>query len=277
MENNVPDLSHLTGENDEIGFSFKKLKKRLKKNPFINPLATVKALKKSPLINPIATVKALRKNPLRSAALMAVGIPAPAVALLRRSKKNPVARAKLAKVRELASQGNAEAQAAAENLEYASEYDSGDYQSPEMEAAVEDYSEEVYEEYPPEFEEEPVDVMGFSFKKAIRKVGHLTDFTKKDNPLRKAMQANPYTAALVKAGDLVASANKGAKKAKEQIKAVSDAAKTGDPNALAAAQNIATADKLIAAQENAAARKPLSWFPGINLYRDGVRKPVNVK
>lgn len=302
MGNEIP--AHL------VGFSFKKLARKAGKAA----KKVTKAAVRSPLINPIQTIRKtaqfIAKNPatalfppaasfvLLRDAMKRKPKPAPAQPVYQWKEEQAIATAAQAKIdllKESAQQGNPVAQQAFTNLTLANEVQKAgvapaqyvrDY--PADDVPFEQYVDPGYED--PSYEEDgtmsydqsadgPYDAVSGLFSK-LKKLGPMLDFTRKDSPIRSAVAAIPgIGSGVIAAGDMMAKARSGAKDALAKIDQVKKLAAGGNPTAQQALANLHTANALDKATEAGATAgmrifKRLDWFPGINLYRDGVRKGI---
>lgn len=279
---------------DMMGFSFKRLVRKVAK-----PIGKVTRFAvKSPLINPIKTVQAtariIARNPIA-----AVMPPVGAFMLLRDAmKKRPAAVAKVEAIKEAATGGNPVAQQAFENMVMANEVQK---QGVAPEQVFPEYPPEdmPYEEYmtpdaqyavdPGEYdgaqtyvEGEGVDVVAGLWSK-LKKLGPALDFTNPKNPIRSAVASIPLVGSgVIAAGDMLAKAKSGAKDALSKIDEVKKLAAGGNPTAQQALANLHTANAIDKAAEQGTLTgmrifKRLDWFPGISTYRDGMRKGIEIK
>jgi len=110
------------------------------------------------------------------------------------------------------------------------------------------------------------DILGFSFKKLIKKAGKAIDISRKDNPLRSAVAQIPGIGPQITAGaDMLAKARSGDKAAQQKIEDVKKLAADGDPDGQKALNT------LLAAQALSPQRKIASIF---GPYEYGARAAV---
>lgn len=89
------------------------------------------------------------------------------------------------------------------------------------------------------------DIIGFSIKKALRKLGRTIDPTKAGSPFGAALQSVPGIGPQLKsAADMVAKARAGSKEALAKIQGVKDLAKAGDPKGKEALDNLKAANAM---------------------------------
>lgn len=275
-----------------VGFSFKKLVRKVAK-----PIKKVAKIATLPITVPLKVVQknaqVIAKNPAT-----AIFPPAASFVLLRDAmKKRPSAVAKVEALKQEASTGNPVAQEAFTNLALANEVQKAgvepaqyvrDYPPDDVpfEQFVDpDYEDQSYQEegtmaYDQTDEQDgPYDAVSGLFDK-LKKIGPMLDFTRKNSPIRSAVAAIPgIGSGVIAAGDMMAKARSGAKDALAKIDQVKALAAKGDPTAQQALANLHTANAIDKAAETGTLTgmrifKRLDWFPGISLYRDGMRKGI---
>jgi len=275
----------LVGPQTEIGLSFRKLKRFVKKAA---PLALM------PLPMKVANVKKLatwvKRNPVKAIVSSALP-PVAAYNLIRAGKKrNPTAIQKIAEVRRLADglpptqeaplpeqPVIEEAQKALENMRMADAF--------EAEGVTPEFQEQ-YAEEAAQYEEDTAegDAVGSflgDLKKKLRTAVSSIDPSRPGSFMRPLLSNIPIVGSGVKAGlDLLDQAKKLNPSAIEKIKTVKSLAQAGVPKALAAEANLKAAQELskeaekLAAKGASTGRSGKSWFPFMNTYRAGLNRSV---